>query len=409
MRRLFKRTLVAATALSMALPAVASAADHLDAPTVKTNGAIDINDVYVFEGSDPANTVLSFDVNPAAGVISGTSFDPAAAYLINVDTDADAVEDLTYEFTFAAEAGGTQAYTVTLNGAPFAAGVTGANTAVATGGQVFAGLVDDPFFFDLDGFVNFKTELLAGNGIDLSQICDTDPDVNFFSGFNASAIVLEVPDGDLGGTIGVWAETMIDEGGGLVQVERMGKPAINTVFNHTDPTKDTYNRVEPSDDVADYTDDVAGTVSLIRQELGDDMATADAYGATVAGLLLADTIGYDTATTADYSMLNGRALTDDVIDISYGVVTNGALTSDCVANDSSFQASFPYWAVANATGGEPTPTPAPTASPVASMAPNTSTTENAPMAPMPLLLVSAALLAISIAGLTLVEVRRRRG
>ena len=102
-----------------------SAADHLDAPTVKANHAVDINDVYVFQGADAANTVLTFTVNPAAGVISGTTFDSNAQYLVHVDTNGDEAEDLTYLWDFAAEAAGTQAYTVTLNGAPFAAGATG--------------------------------------------------------------------------------------------------------------------------------------------------------------------------------------------------------------------------------------------------------------------------------------------
>ncbi|HYM53009.1 MAG TPA: DUF4331 family protein [Candidatus Dormibacteraeota bacterium] len=401
MRKLVKLLAIATATLALAAPALVGAADHLDAPTVKTNGAIDINDVYVFPGADAANTVLTFTVNPAAGVISGTTFDAAAEYRIQVDTDGDEAEDLTYLFDFAAVAGGTQAYTVTLNGAPFAAGTTGSNVAVASGGQVFAGLVDDPFFFDLNGFNNFKMQLLAGNGIDLSQICDSDPDSNFFAGFNGSAIALEVPDGDLGGTIGVWAETRIDEGSGLVQVERMGKPAINTVFNHTDATKDAYNRALPSGDTADYTDDVAGTVSLIRQELGDSVATADAYGATVAGLLLPDVIGYDTSAAANYAMLNGRALADDVIDISYGVVTDGDLTSDCVASDSAFRAAFPYYAVANAAAATPAPTPG--------IVPNTATQPVPTSTSLALLLGLGAMLVLTgVASLALAQRRTRR-
>ncbi|MEO7296675.1 MAG: DUF4331 family protein, partial [Candidatus Limnocylindria bacterium] len=160
MRRPLRAILVGATALSLTFPAISLAADHLDGAAVKANGATDINDVYVFEGADAANTVLSFDVNPAAGVISGTTFDPGVEYVINVDTDADAVEDIVFSITFAAEAGGTQAYTVTKDGAAYAAGVTGTNADIATGGQVFAGLVDDPFYFDLDGFNAFKASIL---------------------------------------------------------------------------------------------------------------------------------------------------------------------------------------------------------------------------------------------------------
>src|SRR5687767_15180766 len=145
MRRPSRLALAAAMTLSLALPSLAAAADHLDGAAVQVNHAADINDVYVFQGADAANTVLSFDVNPAAGVVSGTTFDPAIEYVINVDTDADAAEDIVYSITFAAPAAVTQAYTVLKDGAPYATGVTGTNTAIASGGQIFAGLVDDPF------------------------------------------------------------------------------------------------------------------------------------------------------------------------------------------------------------------------------------------------------------------------
>ncbi len=353
MRRPIRAMLVAATALSLMLSGVASAADHLDGASVKTNGAADINDLYVFQGSDASNTVLTFTVNPAAGVISGTTFDPSVDYNINVSTDGDTTPENVYTFSFDAASGGTQAYTVTLNGAPFAAGTTDTAAAISTGGQVYAGLVDDPFFFDLDGFKQLESALLADGSIDTSLICDNKPDTNFFAGFNASAVVLEVPDADLGGgAINVWAQTVA----GGTQFDRMGKPGVNTVFNHTDADKDAYNADDPANDVANWTASVKGTVSLIRQGLGDNVATADAYGDTVAGLILPDVLGYDTTTSADYGApLNGRALADDVIDISYGVVTNGALTSDCVASDSNFRSSFPYYAAANAAAATPTP------------------------------------------------------
>ncbi len=395
MRRL-RFLLVALAAASLMLPAAAAGADHLDGAAVAANGAADINDVYVFQGADPANTVLSFDVNPAAGVISGTTFDTGIEYVINVDTDGDAVEDIVYAITFAAQAAGTQAYTVTRDGAPYTTGVTGTSSAIATGGQVFAGLVDDPFFFDLDGFRTFKASILDPMAaVDASLICDADPDVNFFAGFNASAIVLEVPDTELAASIGVWAET--HQGVGGAQIDRMGKPGINTIFLHTDATKDGFNAAEPADDVADYTDDVAGTTSAILQKaFGYTMAAADAHGATVAGALLPDTLGYDTTTAADFSALNGRALSDDVIDVAYTVVLDGNVTSDCVANDSAFRASFPYWAVANG------------ASPPPGSLPNTASSEGTPATGQWLAMVLGMFLLVGGAAAVVARAGRRR-
>src|SRR5262245_54796354 len=74
--------------------ALSLAADHRDAPGVLEDGRTDINDVYAFQAPDsPKNTVLVTTVNPLAGVLSPTTFHPKAEYILNVDTDGDAVED----------------------------------------------------------------------------------------------------------------------------------------------------------------------------------------------------------------------------------------------------------------------------------------------------------------------------
>ncbi|MGH2380957.1 MAG: DUF4331 family protein, partial [Candidatus Limnocylindria bacterium] len=268
-----------------------------------------------------------------------------------IDTSGDAIEDARLVVKFDGVKGdGSQRYSVAWQAGGdrttlLKKGTTGSAQALSGGGWAHAGLFDDPFFFDLAAFNEFKSTLLNTGTLDgLSSFCDANT-VNFFAGFNASAIVLEVPDALLGGgTVGVWAETAISEDG-KTQVERMGLPAINTVFNHTDADKEAYNRAEPRNDVANYTDDVAGLVSLIT-DLAGTATDPDAYGATVASLLLPDVITYDTTSTASFAMLNGRALADDVVDVALSVVANTAL-SDCVGNDSAFSSAFPYLAPAN--------------------------------------------------------------
>ena len=327
------------------------AADHLDAPTVKTDGRIDINDVYVFEGQDPAHTVLAITLNPAAGILSPTTFRQGATYQLLIDTSGDAIEDARLVVKFDGVKGdGSQRYSVAWKAGGdrttlLKKGTTGSAQALAGGGWAQAGLFDDPFFFDLAAFNEFKTTLLnTGTLGALSSFCDANT-VNFFAGFNASSIVIEVPDALLGGgTVGVWAETAIDEGG-KTQVERMGLPTVNTVINHTDATKEAYNRAEPRNDVANYTDDVAGLVSLITG-LAGTAPDPDAYGAEIAALVLPDVIPYDASIPADFGMGNGRALADDVVDVALSVVANTAL-SDCVGNDSAFSGAFPYLAPAN--------------------------------------------------------------
>ncbi len=328
------------------------AADHLDAPTVRTDGRNDINDLYVFQGQDASHTALVLTVNPAAGVLSPTTFKQGTIYEFLIDRNGDAIEDQRYVLKFdGVRSGGVQRYSLYLQEdgdrtALVKKGTTGTPQSLPGGGMAWAGLADDPFFFDLEAFNAFKSDLLGGT-LNLTPFCASNGvGTNFFAGFNSSAIVIEVPDAQLGGgTIGVWARTSTAEGGAKPQIERMGLPGINTVFNHTDATKEAYNRAVPANDVAEYTDDVAGVVELVTT-LAGTAADPAAYGAAIAGALLPDVITYDTSTAANFSALNGRALADDVIDVALSVVANTPL-SDCVGNDSSFSPAFPYLAPAN--------------------------------------------------------------
>ena len=361
--------LILGTAVALVIGSAAfrvGAADHLDAPTVRSDGRIDINDVYVFQGQNTGHTVLAMTVDPAAGILSPTSFRPGAVYDFKVSINGDAIPDVAYRIKFGGlQANGKQSLTLLRATGSSAAGGGGGmaighgtsyqNVAISGGGLIWAGLRDDPFFFDLDRFKHFKATLLAGGGLaDLGGLVDcsrTDPrPTDFFLGFNGMAIVLELPDGAFKPgtahpTIKVWGTVSIVENGVLHQVERMGLPGINTIFNHTDATKEAYNRAKPQNDVANETDDVAGVVSLITS-LAGTASDPDAYGATVAGLLLPDVITYNTATSANFAALNGRALSNDVIDVALSVVAKTPLT-DCVANDSTFSASFPYLGTPN--------------------------------------------------------------
>jgi hypothetical protein len=104
---------VAAAAAVATIPALS--ADHLDAPAVKKDGRIDINDVYVFHPGTPqdkSRTVLAMTVNPAAGVISGTTFRAGASYEFLIDKDGDAKDEGKVRVQFEAPSGGQQSYSV---------------------------------------------------------------------------------------------------------------------------------------------------------------------------------------------------------------------------------------------------------------------------------------------------------
>jgi hypothetical protein len=129
------------------------------------------------------------------------------------------------------------------------------------------------------------------------------------------------------------------------QIDRMGRPAINTVFipaNVFEPTeasqKNAFNAGKPRSDQRDFRGEVVDTLEIFY---GSGSSTAQA----LADFLLPDVLTIDTSTPTSFP--NGRGLADDVIDIELGLVTNGAVTSDCVGNDSAFTASFPYLAPKN--------------------------------------------------------------
>lgn len=318
-------------ALALGVAAVPlGAADHLDGPMVMTDGLFDINDVYAFQSPSNANNfVVIVTVVPVAGVQNPAMFGTGGAYEIKVDNNGDAKEDITWTYTFgAADANGRQSVTVKSGSATLGTGMTG-NTAInlTGGGKTVAGLADDPFFFDLAAFRNNLMFCPGGKG------------TNFFNGLNTMAIVVEVPSSSLGGKIGVWARTLK----GTTQFDRMGRPAINTVFLNPGSRKDMFNSTQPVDDKANYTADVVG----VLKALGNDDATAN----QLAGVLLPDILTVDTASKEGF--LNGRRLADDVIDAELGLITGGKVPGDCVANDSNFSNTFPYLAPANAAPSPP--------------------------------------------------------
>ncbi|NJN44633.1 MAG: DUF4331 domain-containing protein [Anaerolineae bacterium] len=304
-------------------PFNSQAADHLDAPGLTSpggDGRLDITDVYAFQSpTNPANTVMMMNVNPAAGAISPTEFSSSANYQFEVTTNGQTNTTLIYQLQFSAPDGSGK-QNVTLRkaspGGPakvIATGKTGEDIAVSGGGTLHAGLFDDPFFFDLNAFLGAYPFCEAPGGTPGSSGAD------FFAGLNVSAIVLEVPSSTFRtSSIGVWGRTLV----GGQQVDRMGRPAINTVFIPSD-SKNAFNESLPQQDLR-----------LFGQFLGD-----------FAPVLLPDILTVDVSSSAGF--LNGRQLADDVIDIELtvlGVPPGG----DCVdANDVTFSATFPYLAPAH--------------------------------------------------------------
>ncbi len=308
---------IAAAATTTAV--TVGAADHLDAPGVQADGRTDINDLYVFQSpTNPDNTVLVMTVNPIAGVRSGTTFHPDAEYAFNIDDDGDAIADSVIEVEFdRVRRDGRQRIEVDGDNHIRGRGFVGNNIRLRDGGTATAGVFDDPFFFDLEGF---------RNGFQFTG-------TNFFAGLNVSAIVIEVPSHRLGdGGIGVWATTSVDG----QQIDHMGRPAIGTALINS-ASKDAFNQAAPADHRALFGEQVRSTITALS---GDA-----AYAAAVTDILLPDVLTFELGDGGGF--LNGRRLADDVIDIELGVLTNGGLTTDGVpSNDVAFPGVFPYLAAA---------------------------------------------------------------
>ena len=325
--------------LTFGLVPVTNGADHLDSPRVSQMGAVDITDIYAFSTPNENKSVFIIGVNPGAGVLenSGTTFGSNVDYLLKIDTNGDLRPDVTYKWRFGAPNGmGVQSMKLWRNGTLVSNGWTGQANAVSGGGRTTGDLFDDPFFFDLDAFKG--AVLGSGNG---RSFCDGN-EVNFFAGLNLNGIVLRVPNSMIGGNnhnIGVWATTQRMVGGKNVQLDQMGRPAINTVFNNANPHKydrELFNRTQPAEMVKAGFRDSA-------EEVLTSLGAADPAG--LAAVLIPDVLTYQTSNTAGF--LNGRRLANDVIDAELGLVTNNGITSDCVGNDSAFPGSWPYLAPAN--------------------------------------------------------------
>ena len=384
---------LSALLVRQAQPSAARAADHLDAPglTPPPGGdgiGTDLTDIYAFRS--PANakkTVLIMNVNgltpadlanppgpdrPFGTKVPMVEGNPNVSYNFRVDSNGDAVPDVNIQIRFGkARANGVQQMRVKIlrrghKAIAFSGRSTGfGRPAVvnrARGGiKAFAGRRDDPFFFNLTGFLNILD--IGGQSFVGCGGPNSHPETDTFKGQNVSSIVLELPSKLLRGggdaKIGVWATTNV----GTAQIDRMGRPAINTVFIPNNPfppdraadgepsKKTTFNHGQPSTDVADWTAEVVDTLQTTFSlnnaggALGgtDDPSDDAAKINGLAAVLLPDILTVDVSSPAGF--LNGRKPADDVIDAELGLVTEGFVTTDCVgSNDVAFPSTFPYLA-----------------------------------------------------------------
>lgn len=189
----------------------APAADHLDPPP-RTDPAMDatpdipadIADVYAWHTPTSVIVALTFAGPQATSVPA--SYDRDVLYTINIANGPNKfVPTIPIKIRFGQDsARGSNQFGVQVTGLPGVAGgtITGPVETNLTrdGVTLRAGLFDDPFFFDLQGF---RTSRSTGT-------LSFSPTRNFFANQNLTAIVIEIPrDRIANGTnpIGIWGTT----------------------------------------------------------------------------------------------------------------------------------------------------------------------------------------------------------
>lgn len=359
------------------------ASDHTDGPLVAFDRGSDICDAYFFlDPNDNAKAVLAFDTQgfivPAENVNYGL-FDSSLRYRFQIENTGDARGDAFIDVTFTTRNPTTlqQTASITLpSGSTFTALTTPPSATAASppemivsslptaGISFFAGLVDDPFFFDLPAELLYRKSRIDGS---------PDPAVfnrgrDTFAGYNTLMIALEVPvallRGSAGNDIGLSVMTQrtkktvrnadgtLTSKGTFVNVDRMGIPLVNTIF--IPPSRrDEYNAATTQDDANQrFVPDINATLAALHTD--DESAAAfRALFALHGDILRLDTsvpnTGRDGGMNPEAAFPNGRRPADDVVDVIVTLINNRVGLGDNVPPlaDRFYQDNFPFFALPN--------------------------------------------------------------
>jgi hypothetical protein len=356
-----------------------NAADHGDAPLTAHDIGADLNDLYLFrDPNDNSRVIMIMTVHgfivPGENANFGI-FDPAIRYRFLIENTGGARPDGAIDVRFSprvAVGGVPQAQTATINlpnGRTFTAPSTNSsNTADAaptpvmttdaqSGVTFFAGLTDDPFFFDIPAFGRFNASIRAGapNPGVFSRGRDT------FAGYNTMAMALSIPISFIrgpGNELGVIIETQrrtpqfynsrtgeVAGAGRWTNVDRMGNPAVNVVlvpFNQ----KNMHNAGSPIDDAnRRFWPGILDTLQNFYHTDATSIAVFEDLLVKRGDYLRLDLTVPNTGANPEASFPNGRRLTDDVVDILNFLINNRQpLPDNANANDVPLRSAFPFLA-----------------------------------------------------------------
>lgn len=364
--------------LRVAVPGVYGA-DHGDAPNSSNDQAADIGDIFAFMDPNGNNDVVLIltlrGFIPAGENANFGQFDHRILSLFELETTGDANTDAFIAVTFSPQTSRSTPQTATVTGVLFlpTASVTTLFTApttisstaatapaqtvttdAATGIRFFAGLVDDPFPFDIPAFGRFVASVTAGSPdpVQLTRGRDS------FAGYNIMSIALRIPRSLLGGvtTLGVGARTFRISGtlgqpgfAIIEQIDRMGNPAVNVALVPFS-SKNAYNLATSAQDAAgQFAGGIVGTLMALGTNAAgiNTLATVAVNNGDLLRLNLnVPNAGNGGGTNTAAAFPNGRRIGDDTVDTLLRIITNGTITTGDNAgpNERTFQNVFPFLA-----------------------------------------------------------------
>ncbi|MEG4577616.1 DUF4331 domain-containing protein [Microcoleus sp. N3A4] len=397
-----RRTLLAIeVALIVVLtPGIIAASDHDDGEVDIKGRAVNLTDLYVYRekdqnsGAADGDLVFTMNSNPRSVARYQYYFSTTALYQFHITQVGDVNStptgraDIILRFAFSPPNNtGMQAVAVTVvrggsetvakttvNGGLIATTPLNSNAVLNTvpvGGSnltVFAGLREDPFFFDVEQFFRVRAGALGtGPKVGFKQ---PNQAIDFTKGYNVNTIAVRVPKAFLqagtgANTFDVWSTVSIRDGaGGFKQFERLARPAINEGLIVSPAYLEAFNNIPPRLDLsaaaAPVRQEAVATLNAVDLLDGRDNVDPNAIaGAFLPDVMRIDTTktsGYASATNSQGSLIGGRMLMDDVIDITLGALVGSPVGDNVSYNGTPgnpaqghkpLEPNFPYLALPN--------------------------------------------------------------
>lgn len=313
---------------------------HLDSPIARQDVRLDITDLYAFRGE--TGTVFAINICHSLGQPKVPGYHPEGMYEFKVDFNGDAIEEVTYRFTFdERDAQGKQRYVVRrirgaeavdphAGGAVIAQGTTDEPVSGASGVRAWAGHAGDPFWIEPTVLHAVGHAFQDGTVVNLDG-WNPSQAKNLFAGQTVYAIVLELPDRELltgagdNRRIGVWAvASLATDAGGWRSINRVGLPMIPPLFaQYNEDLGNRLNAGRPADDFGTYGEVLSKKMAAVVAAYG----TADdprAYGEKIAHRLFPNMLPYQVGTHASFGFTewNGRSLTDNAPNVMFSTAAN---------------------------------------------------------------------------------------